>query len=157
MLTAEPPSLGLCFLGCLSGSRRGLREWVLSDMFDPLNLFVKAQFVQVRSEWLREDTVMFSLLSPVWYHCLVSVCRNTSGREYPRASDWLALLNSFFFGVTERKNLSEIFSSFYGWLIETKRHWQSFRSMGKAFWLWDSGVHTWEGVSDQTSSPWGQA
>lgn len=37
----------------------------MSDMFDPLNFFVKAWFVQVKSEWLREDTVVFSLPSPV--------------------------------------------------------------------------------------------
>ena len=42
---------------------------------------MKAAFVQVKSEWLRKDAVMFSLPSPVLYHWLVNICRNTSSRN----------------------------------------------------------------------------
>ena len=40
--------------------------------------FVKAAFVQAQSEWLRKDTVMFSLPSPVLYRWFVNVCSSTS-------------------------------------------------------------------------------
>lgn len=39
---------------------------------------MKAAFVQVKSEWLRKDAVMFSLPSPVLYPWFVNVCSNTS-------------------------------------------------------------------------------
>lgn len=79
-------TLSLGMLASSSGSllyslslrfQKGLREWAPTDMFEPLNLFMKAQFVQVKSEWLREDTMVFSLPSPVWYHWFVDIYRNT--------------------------------------------------------------------------------
>ena len=42
---------------------------------------MKAAFVQVKSEWLRKDAVIFSLPSPVLYHWFVNICRNISSRN----------------------------------------------------------------------------
>lgn len=66
-------------------------------MFDPLNVFVKAQCVQVKSECLRED-MMFSLPSPVQF---VNICRDTS-RKISQGMRLISSSKLFFMGDKEK-------------------------------------------------------